>query len=90
MELRIDHASADRNSRNVIFSVRRFTALAMVAVAGGNTSGLIQSASFRPRILNAASRYGNVVNRDSNQISTIAEHFAALDQSLCNDFQSTR
>ena len=85
MELRSDQIVANSINQSIVSSMNPLRGIVFSVISGGgNTRGLLQANSFRSSLPDITSRYEAVLERDSNQISTLADTFATIDQDMAN------
>ena len=87
MERRINQSVADSNNQNILSSSSPLSGITFSLITGGNTEGFLQANFFRSTLPDISSRYMTVVERDSNQISTLADTFVTLDQNIANQME---
>jgi hypothetical protein len=90
MERRVSQIIADSSNQNIVSAASRFITSDFSAIVGGNTTALVQVNLLCLRLSNSASRYEVILNRDSKDISKIAEQFISLDQKLDNQLKKNQ
>lgn len=82
MQIKSNYSEAERHSRQIISNGNSITRERITDVFGGNSYAISRCNTLRSTIAGILSRYATVCERDSNQISFLAENFLEIDRDL--------